>query len=89
MNTIINIRIDKKTKDGAQKAFRTMGIDMSTGIKMFLTQVVKDQCFPFVPTTKKTIVLRKQWDKEVADTIKNGKRYTSTKEMFDDLEKDL
>lgn len=88
MNTVINIRIDKKTKEQAQKVFRTMGIDMSAGLKMFLNQVAQDKCFPFVPTTKKTTALRKVWDREVKEALK-GKRYTSTKEMFDDLEKGL
>ena len=88
MNTVINIRIDKKTKEQAQKVFRTIGIDMSAGLKMFLNQVIKDQCFPFVPTTKKTIALRKVWDREVREALK-GKGYASAKEMFDDLEKDV
>ncbi|MCC6323205.1 type II toxin-antitoxin system RelB/DinJ family antitoxin [Candidatus Nomurabacteria bacterium] len=84
-NETVQIRIDQKTKLAAQKAFKSMGMDMSSGVKMFLTQVVKDQCFPFIPSTKKTIALRKKWDKEVAEALKNGKRYTSTKEMMDDI----
>jgi len=79
----VQIRIDEKTKLAAQKTFKKMGMDMSSGVKIFLTQVVKDQCFPFVPSTKKTIALRKEWDKEAAEALKNGKRYTSTKEMMD------
>lgn len=84
-NETVQIRIDQKTKLAAQKAFKSMGMDMSSGVKMFLTQVVKDQCFPFVPSTKKTIALRKKWDKEVADALKNGKRYASAKEMHEDI----
>lgn len=63
-----------------------MGIDLSSGVKMFLSQVAKDQCMPFVPSTKKTIAIRKRWDKELAWVMKHGKGYTSTKEMFDDIE---
>ena len=82
MNTqTVQIRIDLKTKLAAQKAFKNMGMDMSSGVKMFLTQVVKDQCFPFVPSTKKTIALRKKWDKEVAEAIKSGERYNTAEEM--------
>lgn len=29
--------------------------------------------------------LRERWDKEVKETIKNGKGYTSVKEMLDDI----
>ncbi len=88
MNTgTVQIRIDEKTKLAAQKTFKSMGMDMSSGVKIFLTQVVKDQCFPFVPNTKKNIAMRKMMDKEVAEALKNGKRYTSTKKMLDDIMK--
>lgn len=81
----MQIRIDKPTKAKAQKAFKSMGIDMSSGVKMFLSQVAMDQCMPFVPSTKKTRAIRKQWDREVAWAIKYGKRYTSAKEMHKDI----
>lgn len=85
MNTTIQIRIDQATKTKSQKAFKSMGIDMSSGVKMFLSQVAIDQCMPFVPRTKKTRAIRKKWDKEVAWSLKHSKGYTSTKEMFDDI----
>ncbi len=59
---------------------------MSSGVKMFLNQVVIDQCFPFVPDTKKTRALRKEFDKEVKRALRKKKHYT-VKEMFDELEK--
>ena len=86
MNTTIQIRIDSPTKLRAQKAFKDMGIDMSSGMKMFLNQVAIDQCMPFIPSTKKPRAIRKQWDKEYEWVIKHGKGYASTKEMFDDIE---
>lgn len=91
MNTsTLQIRIDPKTKVAAQKAFKTMGMDMSSGVKIFLTQVAKDECFPFVPSTKKTIAIRKEAEKQISDFKKGkGKGYTSVKEMFDDLEKGI
>ncbi len=81
MNTTLQIRIDKKTKLKAQKTFAALGIDMSSGVKMFLNQVVIEQCFPFVPSTKKTRALRKEMDKEFAWALKHGKGYASAKEM--------
>jgi len=86
MNTTIQIRIDKATKIKAQRAFKVMGLDMSSGMKMFLTDVARNQCMPFVPSTKKTRAIRRMMDKEVAWALKHGKRYTSTKEMLDDIE---
>lgn len=83
MNTTMQIRIDSSMKNKAQKAFKSMGIDMSSGVKMFLNQVAIDRCMPFVPSTKKTRAIRKKWDKEFEWVMKHGKGYTSAKEMHD------
>ncbi len=87
MNTTMQIRIDSSTKAKAQKAFKGMGIDMSSGVKMFLHQVATDQCMPFVPSTVKTRANRKKWDKEFAAVVKGGKGYLSAKEMHDEIMK--
>jgi len=81
MNTTMQIRIDAPTKAKAQKAFKDMGIDMSSGVKMFLNQVAIDQCMPFTPSTSKTRATRKAWDKEVAWVLKYGKGYNNAEEM--------
>jgi DNA-damage-inducible protein J len=52
MNTTMQIRIDKKTKDAAQKAFKDMGMDLSSGVKIFLKEVAKEKTFPFIPSAK-------------------------------------
>lgn len=82
----VQIRIDAKTKLAAQKTFKALGMDMSSGVKIFLTQVVKDQCFPFVPSTKKNIALRKEIDREIAE-IKKGKikGYKNAKELHESI----
>ena len=85
MNTTMQIRIDATTKARAQKAFKGMGLDLSSGVKMFLNQVAIDQCMPFVPSTKKTRANRKKWDKELQWAINHGKRYSSAEEMHKDI----
>ena len=84
MNTVINIRIDKKTKDIAQKTLSSLGLDLSSGIKLFLNQVVTENGIPFVPT-KDAKKIRARWDREVAEALKNGKDYATAKEMLDDI----
>lgn len=86
MNTVINIRIDKKTKDSAQKTLSSLGLDLSSGIKLFLNQVVTENGIPFIPT-KDAKKIRARWDREVADALKNGKRYATAREMIDDIMK--
>ena len=83
----MQIRIDSSTKIRAQKAFKGMGIDMSSGVKMFLNQVAIDKCMPFVPSTKKTRAIRKKWDKEFEWVMKHGKGYASAKEMHEAIMK--
>ena len=43
----IQIRIDEKTKKQASKIFDDIGIDMSTGIKMYLKKVIAVKGIPF------------------------------------------
>ena len=85
MNTTIQIRIDKKTKTKAQRVFKDMGIDMSSGMKMFLNQVAQDKCMPFVPDTAKTRAIRRRWDREVAWALKHGKGFRTAREMHDHI----
>ena len=82
--TTINVRIEEKTKKAAQKVLADVGIDLSTGVKIFLQQVVTENGLPFTPT-KNAKALRAKWDKESAWALKHAKRYTDTKELFKDL----
>ena len=87
MTTTLQIRIDKKTKDAAQKTFRSMGLDMSSGVKLYLTQVVNKGEIPFPvmsadywPREKKLQII-----KEAKWALMHGKSYTSAKELHDDI----
>ena len=82
--TTINVRIEEKTKKAASKALKSIGLDLSSGIKMFLYQVAVEKGLPFRPN-KTPLVSRAQLDKEVEDAMKRGKRYKSGKELLDDL----
>jgi DNA-damage-inducible protein J len=82
--TTVNVRIDEKTKAAAGKALAAMGMDLSTGVKIFLTQVANENSFPFTPT-KNPAVIRAKWDKEVADALKNGKVYKAGEDILKDI----
>lgn len=45
--TTLNIRIDENLKNKASKAFASMGLDMSSAVKLFLHQSVLEQRMPF------------------------------------------
>lgn len=47
MNTTVQFRVDSKVKKDASKIFESLGLDMSSGIKMFLNKVVHYKGIPF------------------------------------------
>ena len=87
MNTTIQIRIDARLKSKSQKILSDLGMDLTSGVKLFLGQLVQERGLPF-KASRDPKMIRKEWDKEVAWALKHGKSYTSTKEMFDDIMKD-
>ncbi|MEI4309306.1 type II toxin-antitoxin system RelB/DinJ family antitoxin [Streptococcus suis] len=46
MSTVA-VRVDDKLKEEATELFQSLGLDMSTAVKMFLIQSVKTQSIPF------------------------------------------
>ena len=95
MNTIetkINVRIDRDTKEQAKATLEALGLDLSSGVKLFLKSVINTQSIPFEVRTKNGYTL--QEEKEIIDSlnetkeeIKNGtaKVYASAQEMIIDL----
>lgn len=81
----ISIRLEEKTKQAASKTLESLGLDMSTAVKMFLQQVVAEQGLPFTPS-QNPVFLAAKWDAQVADALKNSTRYTSADELLADLE---
>jgi addiction module RelB/DinJ family antitoxin len=61
-----------------------MGLDMSTGVKIFLSQVIAEEGLPFTPT-KNLTAIKARWDKQTAYAIKHGKTYKTGKEVLADL----
>lgn len=49
----VTAMIDTETKNEASKVLNKMGINLSTGIQLFLHQIVVEQKLPFQPSTKK------------------------------------
>ena len=87
--TTIQIRIDEKTKAGAKKVFKKMGLDVSSGIKLYLARVAQDESVPFILRTENgyTPEQERQLIRETEYAKKHGKRYTSVKEMWRDIMK--
>ena len=87
MNTTLQTRIDSKLKKDASKALKSMGLDLSTGVKLFLTQVVRTQSIPFELFTADNLPEERKLElmKEVEEALKNGKRYATIEEAHRDI----
>jgi len=90
MNSTLNIRIDKKLKENAGKTLKNMGLDISSGVKMFLCQVVNTKSIPFEPKMHYSMTPEQEkWVRgQIADAKKNSKGYKNVKDLFDDILKD-
>lgn len=88
----IHVRTDDKLKKSANKVFKSIGLDMSNGIKIFLHQVVITNSIPFKIRTVNgfTVEEEKKMLKEAEKFRKDYKAgkvklYNSAKEMHDDI----
>ncbi len=75
-------------KKKAQDVFENIGLDLSSGIKMYLAQVIREQGLPFTPRTVNgfTPAFEAQVLYEAAQMKKTkGKVYRSAKEVTRDL----
>lgn len=81
----IQIRLDPKDKKAASKVFKDVGLDISTGIKLYLKKVIEEEGVPF-PVSKKRYLgyaSREEYEKDIAWVLKHGKSYRSGKELTD------
>ena len=85
----MSIRRDTELKKQADAMFSDMGLNMTTAMNMFLRQVVRQGRIPFEIATDipnaETLAAMKEMDDMISGKIP-AKRYTSTKELFEDLD---
>lgn len=69
--TRLNINIDKKLKQEAKDTLEDLGLDLTTAVTMYLTQVIKKKKIPFEinATTYYSVdeVAGKGWRAEIQD----------------------
>jgi DNA-damage-inducible protein J len=81
---IVNVRTDATTKRVAQSVFKKMGLDLSTGINMYLARVAQDKAMPFTARTINgfTPEFEARILRETAYAKKYGKRYKTVEEAM-------
>ena len=85
----MSIRMDTELKKQAEAMFSDMGLNMTTAMNMFLRQVVRQGRIPFEIATDipnaETVAAIKEMDDMLSGKIP-AKRYSTTKELFEDLD---
>lgn len=83
MNTTLQIRVDQKIKEKARRAFRVVGLGMSSGVKLYLMHVANTGKIPLemftfdnIPEEKKKKIVA-----EMKQELKRGKL-----KLYDDVE---
>ncbi len=80
---VLTVRTDAATKKAAQSVFLRMGLDLSTGVNMYLSRVAQDKAMPFTPRTVNgfTPEYEARIIRETEYAKKHGKRYTADELM--------
>lgn len=88
LTSAINVNVDTNIKKQATEILNSLGLNMSTAINMFLTQVVKQDGIPFEVKNPKPSRKLKKALKE-AEGIASGKiktkGYKNVHQMFEDI----
>ena len=85
----LNIRLDSNLKKEAEELFKSLGLNMTSAINVFLIQSVKEQKIPFeirrnVPSRKLKKALKET--EEIISGKRKTKTYTSAEELFKALD---
>lgn len=84
----IQIRIDAKTKREACKTLNELGLDMSSAVKLFLTNVVNRKGIPLDLKTENGFTLAQEQAliDETEEAKKSGKCFATVDALMNDLE---
>lgn len=82
------INIDDDTKKQAQELFKSLGLNLSTAINIFLKQSIREERIPFTIGEIKyneRVIKALQEVEEMKKNLNIGKRYSTSKEMIKDI----
>ncbi len=89
MNTVISVKVNKKTKEAAQEVAKSMGLNLSSLINSYLIQVVATRRVELFAPEKMTLKLEKLIEgieTEIAEG-KVSKAYTNPEDFLKSLKK--
>lgn len=88
LTSAINVNVDSKLKKEATNVLNSLGLNMSTAINMFLTQVVKRDGIPFeiVNPNPSKVMLKALKEAEIIAKDSKRKGYSNMDDLIKSLE---
>ena len=84
----MSFRVDKELKSQADKLFKNLGMYTSVALNMFLTQSVREQSIPFIPSMEVPNARLISAIEEV-EAIESGKIKTKKYKTFEEALEDI
>ena len=84
----MSFRVDKELKSQADKLFKNLGMNTSVALNMFLTQSVREQSIPFIPSMEVPNARLISAIEEV-EAIESGKIKAKKYKTFEDALEDI
>lgn len=86
-NNQIQVRIDSKTKKKAQKILESMGMDISTAVKMMFKQIINIGSLPYEIRDENGFTLRKKQElkQAILEAKSSRKSFKSSNELIKDV----
>ncbi|MBR2707900.1 MAG: type II toxin-antitoxin system RelB/DinJ family antitoxin [Bacilli bacterium] len=84
----MSFRVDKELKSQADKLFKNLGMNTSVALNMFLTQSVREQSIPFIPSMEVPNARLISAIEEV-EAIESGKIKTKKYKTFEEALEDI
>lgn len=85
----MSFRVDKTLKKQADELFKQLGMNTSVALNMFLTQSVREQGIPFIPTMdvpNARLISALEEVEKIENGKINAKRYKNFEEALEDLD---
>ncbi len=84
INNQIQVRIDSKTKEKAQKTLESLGMDISTAVRIMLKQVINTGNLPYEIRDKNGFTLKgsEELRHSIAEAEASDKKFKSGKDLI-------
>lgn len=84
MSKILQVRIDEDLKDCAEFVLKSVGLDLSTAVRMFLLKVVRTGGLPFEPIIQEKFD-EKKFEKTLHEINEHSKKLGLDKMTLDEI----